>query len=93
MFHKVKAVQPLCRYILRVQFSEGCTKDYDALPLIEKHEAFHRLAEDPALFPKASIDVGGYGVVFDDDLDISCDELWSGGTSVETPSIPPFPSS
>ncbi|MDO4617167.1 MAG: DUF2442 domain-containing protein [Lachnospiraceae bacterium] len=28
-----------------------------------------------------SVDVGGYGIIWNDDLDLSCDELWERGTS------------
>jgi hypothetical protein len=33
----------------------------------------------------AEVDVGGYGVIWGDELDISCDELWANGVTVETP--------
>ena len=32
-----------------------------------------------------SVDVGGYGIVWNDDLDLSCDELWENGVQVDTP--------
>ena len=31
------------------------------------------------------VDVGGYGVVWNDELDLSCDELWDHGIEVQTP--------
>ena len=31
------------------------------------------------------VDAGGYGISWNDDLDLSCDELWENGTVVETP--------
>ncbi len=31
------------------------------------------------------VDQGGYGIVWNDDLDLSCDELWEKGTKVTTP--------
>ena len=31
------------------------------------------------------VDVGGYGIIWNDELDLSCDELWDNGTTVETP--------
>ncbi len=32
-----------------------------------------------------SVDTGGYGIVRNDELDLSCDELWDNGVRVSTP--------
>lgn len=85
MFHKVKSVAPLSGFKLSVQFSEGVTKLYDMDPLFEKIPAFQYLRDNPADYQNVSVDVGGYGIIWDDDLDLSCDELWEHGTAVETP--------
>ena len=85
MFHKVKSIAPLSDFKLSVQFSEGVTKLYDMIPLFERIPAFQYLRDNPADFYSVSVDVGGYGIIWDDDLDLSCDELWEHGTVVETP--------
>lgn len=85
MFHKVKSVAPLSNFTLSVQFSEGVTKLYDLKPLFERIPAFLYLNENPAEYDCVSVDVGGYGIVWNDELDLSCDELWENGTVVETP--------
>lgn len=85
MFHKVKNVAPLADFKLSIQFSEGVTKLYDLKPLFEKLSAFQYLKNNPAEFECVSVDVGGYGIVWNDDLDLSCDELWENGMVVETP--------
>lgn len=85
MFHKIKNVFPLPDYKLSVQFAQGVTKIYDVVPLFEKLPAFAALKNDPDEFSCVSVDVGGYGVVWNDDLDLSCDELWENGKKVDTP--------
>jgi len=85
MFHKVKSAAPLSDYKLSIQFSEGATKLYDMKPLFDRIPAFKYLKENPAEFACVSVDVGGYGIVWNDDLDLSCDELWENGVIVETP--------
>ena len=85
MFHKIKNVFPLPDYKLSVQFAQGVTKIYDVAPLFEKLPAFVALKNDPNEFSCVSVDVGGYGVVWNDDLDLSCDELWENGKKVDTP--------
>lgn len=84
MFHKIKNVFPLPDYRLSVQFSEGITKIYDVKTLFEKIPDFLEL-RDNAEFECVSVDVGGYGIVWNDDLDLSCDELWENGVQVDTP--------
>ncbi len=84
MFHKVKNVSPLPGYRLSVQFAEGVTKLYDVTPLFDKWPAFQALKEDHVFYDVA-VDQGGYGVVWNDDLDLSCDELWENGKEVKTP--------
>lgn len=85
MFHKVKSVSALQNFRLSVQFCEGVTKLYDMNPLFEKMPFFAELKEDPELFYAVYVDVGGYGVVWNDELDLSCDELWEHGVEVKTP--------
>ena len=85
MFHKVKSAAPLSDFKLSIQFSEGVTKLYDVKPLFEKISAFRYLKDNPSEFDCVSVDVGGYGIVWNDDLDLSCDELWENGDVVETP--------
>ena len=79
MFHKVKSVAPLSDFRLTVQFSEGVTKLYDLKPLFEKIPAFQTLSDNPSAFECVCVDVGGYGIVWNDELDLSCDELWQNG--------------
>lgn len=85
MFHKIKNVFPLPEHKLSVQFSEGVTKIYDMTPLFDKMPVFESLRDDLQEFSCVSVDVGGYGIIWNDDLDLSCDELWEHGTQIETP--------
>lgn len=85
MFHKVKAVNALPDYRLSVQFAEGVTKIYDVKPLFLKWAPFRDLEENPELFSCVEVDTGGYGILWNDDLDLSCDELFENGETVKTP--------
>lgn len=84
MFHKIKSVSPLPEYKLSVQFSEGVTKIYDVKPLFDKLPIFRSL-ENNNDFGGAYVDAGGYGIIWNDELDLSCDELWENGIPIETP--------
>lgn len=84
MFHKVKSVNPLNDYKLSVIFAEGVTKIYDVKPLFQKWAIFNAL-KDVTLFINVKVDQGGYGVIWNDDIDLSCDELYENGVTVVTP--------
>lgn len=85
MFHKIKNVFALSEYKLSVQFSEGVTKIYDVKPLFEKVPVFANLKDNLQEFACVVVDVGGYGIIWNDDLDLSCDELWENGVQIDTP--------
>lgn len=85
MFHKIKNVIALSEYVLSVQFAEGITKVYDVKLLLDKIPTFKSLLSNPTLFSDVTVDVGGCGIVWNDDLDLSCDELWENGEEVKTP--------
>lgn len=82
-FHKIKEVSALPNMHLIVRFANGVTKDYDVAPLLSRFEPFQALRQSE-VFLNARVDVGGYGVVWNDDIDLSCDELWDNGVELET---------
>lgn len=84
MFHKIKNVAAIPDYRLSVQFCEGVTKIYDVKPLFEQLPVFIALKNEEEFFD-VTVDVGGYGIIWNDDLDLSCDELWENGIQVDTP--------
>lgn len=85
MFHKVKNVNVLPNYKLSVQFSEGVIKIYDIKPLFEKIPVFSYFEGHEPDFFAVAVNIGGYGIIWNDDLDLSCDELWDNGIQAETP--------
>ena len=72
MFHKIKNVAAIPDYQLSVQFCEGVTKIYDVKPLFEKLPIFSALKNEEVFFG-VTVDVGGYGIIWNDDLDLFCD--------------------
>ena len=84
MFHNIKNVFPLEDYRLLVQFTCGVTKIYDVKPLFDWKDVFKTLKENE-LFYGVYVDAGGYGIVWNDYVDLSCDELWEHGDEISTP--------
>ncbi len=82
MFHKVKSVEPLDNFILLITFENGVKKNYDLKPLFSKYEVFNLLANSPNIFKNVKVDIGGYGISWNSDIDLSCNELWDNGISL-----------
>jgi hypothetical protein len=76
---RIASVAPLDAGRLRVRFDNGREVVYDCRPLLAR-AAFARLA-DPAFFRSVVVDPGGYGVSWDDEIDLSEYELWTRGTA------------
>lgn len=82
MFHKVNSVSPIQGYRLIVHFWDGATKLYDVSPLFKKWPVFRQIMGEQ--FGDVKVDEGGYGISWNDDVDLSCDELWENGKTIKT---------
>lgn len=76
MFHIIQSVDALPDFKLRVHFVGGITTLYNMVPLIARISAFAKLKDNPQEFLSVKVDVGRYGIVWSDELDLSSDELW-----------------
>lgn len=74
---KIKSVVVLDDYKLVVLFSNGIVKNVDFKNIIK--EPFYEDLQDKILFNQVVVDTGGYGVSWNDDIDMSEYELWNIG--------------
>jgi hypothetical protein len=72
---------------LFITFQDGSTKLYDVKPLFDQWEAFMALTVITGLFERVTVDTGGYGIVWNDDIDLACDELWENGDPISISNI------
>lgn len=79
MFYKVKKIEPLDNFILYVTFENDVKKYYDLKLLFDKWQEFKILQNNIKLFFNVKVDNGGYGVSWNEELDLSCNELWENG--------------
>ncbi len=79
MFHKITSVKPLPNFNLAVKFVNGENRNYDVSLLFNKWEAFKSLLSIKGLFKQVRVDAGGFGISWNDELDLSCDELYYNG--------------
>lgn len=66
---------------LLVRFRNGVTKLYDCKRILSL-PAFEPLRDDDVLFRRARADKHGYGVIWNDELDLAESEVWIGGKVV-----------
>lgn len=83
LFHKVAEVSPMPGLKLLIRFMSGEMKQYNLKPMLERHEAFRALIDDE-LFQQVQVDTGGFGISWNDDIDLSCNELWENGQIVRS---------
>lgn len=79
MYHKLASIVPVGDLILEATFCNGVVKRYDVSPLVARWKAFEALRTVPGLFRSVRVDAGGYGIVWNDELDLECEELWNNG--------------
>lgn len=70
----VSVIGPSC---LAVRFENRIEKRYDCTPLLAQPR--FRLLQNPVFFRAVKVDAGGYGVSWNDDIDLSEYELWMNG--------------
>ena len=79
-YPKVRSVVALPNRKLKVAFASGEVKIYNCTPLIAE-DAFRPL-KDEAFFKNVRVDSTGYGISWNDDIDLSESELWIRGVTV-----------
>jgi hypothetical protein len=77
---RIDSVQPIGRTRLLIRFRNREQRTYDCGPLLVRPQ-FH-LLKDPAFFRAVRVDAGGYGVSWNEDIDLSEYELWTNGEPV-----------
>ncbi len=83
MYYKIRNVAAMDDYFLIVQFTHGVTKKYDVKRLFRRY-AWSQALREKNLFQSVTVDVGGYGIVWNDELDLSSEEIWENGTVIKT---------
>jgi len=79
MFYKIQTVHPLPDFTLLVHFQNGEQRQYNVRPLLDKWEPFQALTTTAGLFEQVKVDIGGYGISWNDEIDLACNELYLNG--------------
>jgi len=82
MFYKIVEVKPIDNFILIVKFENGIEKQYDIKIMMNKFEVFKGLNNE-ILFKNVKIDAGGYGISWNENIDLSSEEIWNNGIEIK----------
>lgn len=90
MFYRVQSVEPKDNFILSVLFTDGVKTEYDIKPLFAKWDVFNNLKIIKGLYQQVKVDAGGYGISWNDEIDLASEELRANGTNI-APENEPLP--
>lgn len=79
MTHRIKKVKPLKNFVVSVIFQDGVEKKYDMGRVFTKYPQFRAFESVAGLFEQVKVDVGGYGISWNDELDLDAETIWSDG--------------
>lgn len=79
MTHKIKSVKPLKNFVLLVLFQNGIEKTYNMRDLYAVFPQFKEFERVAGLFEQVKVDIGGYGIYWNDELDLAAEDIWEGG--------------
>ena len=82
MFFKILKVKPEDDFVLSVIFTDGVKRKYDVKPLFEKWPVFKMLKEVPGLYNQVRVDPGGYGISWNDEIDLESNEIRENGQDI-----------
>ena len=83
MTHKIVSVKPMDNLVLLVGFQNGIEKTYDMRALYPVFPQFAIFETDMDLFYQVRVDTGGYGISWNDDLDLAAEDIWEGGIETD----------
>ncbi len=75
MFYRVQSVEPKENFILSVLFTDGIKIEYDVKPLFSKWDIYNDLKMIRGLFQQVKVDAGGFGISWNDEIDLVSEEL------------------
>lgn len=82
MTHKIVSVKPMENFVLHVVFQNGIEKTYDMRNLYPIFPQFVVFETNIDLFNQVQVDTGGYGISWNDDLDLNAEDIWEDGIEV-----------
>lgn len=80
--YTIRSVKAKENYIVSAVFCNGIVKEYDLKSLFSVFPQFNDFVTIPGLFAQVQVDAGGYGIFWNDDLDLDANDIWEDGVEV-----------
>ena len=82
MYHLIKSITTIDNHTFLAVFRDGIEKTYDIRQLYSDYPQFKILEENNSIFKQVRISgSAGYAIYWNDDLDLSSEEIWASGIS------------
>lgn len=88
MTHRIQQVIAKENYLIEATFFGGEIKQYDMKQLFNRFPQFQDFEKKTDLFEKVMVDQGGYGISWNDDLDLDAETIWKDGILIEMQQSP-----
>ena len=82
MYNRLTSVSFKENLIIIAKFNDGKIVSYNVKQLYKRFPIFNELESNSLLFNNGKIAPGGCGVIFNDEIDIACEELYENGTLI-----------
>ena len=82
MYNRLISISFEENLIIIAKFNDGKIVSYNIRQLYEQFPIFKELENEPLLFNNGIIAPGGCGIIFNDEIDIACEELYENGTLI-----------
>ena len=80
MFHRIDRMTIEEPTFLNVTFKAGTFCRYDVAPLMERYSDIFGPLKNAVLFSQAKVAAGGYGVVWNADIDLCAEDIYDSAT-------------
>ena len=87
MFHKATKIQYGEGTTLVLTFRDGSVKQFDVASMFEKYPPLRALTER-SLFTAGKLSPGGYGIIWNDDLDLEAETVYTEGVLIDQIPVP-----
>ena len=87
MFHKATKIEYRNGTVLELTFRDGCVKQFDMASMFEIYPPLRSLT-DRTVFTSGKLSPGGYGIVWNDELDLEAETVYTNGVLVGRIPVP-----
>ncbi len=87
MFHKATKIEYRDGTVLELTFRDGCVKQFDMASMFEAYPPLCALI-DRTLFTSGKLSPGGYGVMWNEELDLEAETVYMDGILIDRIPVP-----